>query len=136
MSTLQDMAFWGEKFCLHQYSSPHMCYTIKLYMNLIKLTNFSSLQFRVPKKFNSGLPYLRRGSLDYFQIDLILCFKVQNHVNKSQICWDLNTGTFYLQAPCAGQLHIIKGEPETNLQIKKSSISNQRALEHARELGY
>ena len=47
------------------------------------------------------MPYLRRGSLDYFQIDLILCFRVQNHVNKSQICWDLNTGTFYLQAPCA-----------------------------------
>ena len=22
------------------------------------------------------------------------------HINKSQICWDLNTGTFSLQAPC------------------------------------
>ena len=48
----------------------------------------------------SGLPYLRKLSLDDFKISVILSFRVLKYGNMSQKCWELNTRTFSFQASC------------------------------------
>ena len=49
----------------------------------------------------SGLPYLRKLSLDDFKISVILSFRVLKYGNISQKSWKLNTRTFSFQASCA-----------------------------------
>ena len=49
----------------------------------------------------SGLPYLRKLSLDDFKISVILSFRVLKYGNISQKSWELNTRTFSFQASCA-----------------------------------
>ena len=48
-----------------------------------------------------GLPYLRKLSLDDFEISVILSFRVLKYGNISQKSWKLNTRTFSFQASCA-----------------------------------
>ena len=48
-----------------------------------------------------GLPYLRKLSLDYFKISVILSLRVLKYGNISQKSWKLNTRTFPFQASCA-----------------------------------
>ena len=49
----------------------------------------------------SGLPYLRKLSLDDFKISVILSLRVLKYGNISQTSWELNTRTFSFQASCA-----------------------------------
>ena len=51
----------------------------------------------------SGLPYLRKLSLDDFKISVILSFRVLKYGNISQKSWKLNTRTFSFQASCASE---------------------------------
>ena len=48
----------------------------------------------------SGLPYLRKLSLDDFKISVILSLRVLKYGNISQKSWKLNTRTFSFQASC------------------------------------
>ena len=55
-----------------------------------------------------GLPYLRKLSLDDFEISVILSFRVLKYGNISQKSWKQNTRTFSFQASCErreGWLH-------------------------------
>ena len=47
-----------------------------------------------------GLPYLRKLSLDYFKISVILSLRVLKYGNMSQKSWELNRRTFSFQAFC------------------------------------
>ena len=55
-----------------------------------------------------GLPYLRKLSLDYFKISVILSLRVLKYGNISQKSWKLNTRTFSFQASCANLLRHAK----------------------------
>ena len=48
----------------------------------------------------SGLPYLRKLSLDYFEISVIMSFRVLKYGNICQKSWKPNTRTFSFQASC------------------------------------
>ena len=52
----------------------------------------------------SGLPYLRKLSLDYFKISVILSFRVLKYGNIGQKSWKLNTRTFSFQASCVNEI--------------------------------
>ena len=58
------------------------------------------LFFRVPKFWLSGLPYLRKPSIDDFLFYVILWFRVLKLWNKSQKSSEHNTRTFSFQASC------------------------------------
>ena len=71
-----------------------------LSINIVKFTWNSNFQLRVHKKGMSGLPYLRKLSLDDFKISVILSLRVLKYGNISQKSWELNTRTFLFQASC------------------------------------
>ena len=75
--------------------------TIKICIEFMKFTIFSNFQFRVPKKYMSGLPYLKKPSWNYFKIGVILWNMVPKYENKCKISWEHDTRTFSFQALCA-----------------------------------
>ena len=58
------------------------------------------LAIRVAKFWLSGLPYLRRGSIDDFLIGVILWSRILKYGNNSQKASEHNMKTFPLQASC------------------------------------
>ena len=80
--------------------------TLKIKSDLIlllrKLKNLwiQILFFRVAKFWLSGLPYLRRGSIDDFLINVILWFRVLKKENNSQKSSEHIMKTYSLQAFC------------------------------------
>ena len=75
--------------------------TIKICIEFMKFTIFSNFQFRVSKKYMSGLPYLKKPSWNYFKIGVILWNMVPKYENKCKISWEHDTRTFSFQALCA-----------------------------------
>ena len=51
----------------------------------------------------SGLPYLKKLSLDDFEISVILSLRVIKYGNICQKSWELNKRTFSFKASCEGQ---------------------------------
>ena len=74
---------------------------LKLLLRTLKNLWIQILFFRVAKFWLSGLPYLRRGSIDDFLIGVILWFRVLKNENNSQKSSEHNMETFSLQASCA-----------------------------------
>ena len=77
----------------------------------------------------SGLPYLKKLSLDDFEISVILSFWVLKYGNISQKSWKLNTRTFSFQASC------VHGIPPMEAALRFQDILGFRQIISAMRSG-
>ena len=77
--------YLGVKNCVFFNTTALICAIYLIIFKFIQIDPFLKHIGQGSKNCSLRLPYLRKGSLNHFQIDLILCFRAQNYAHKSQI---------------------------------------------------